>query len=92
MPILRSVEETASRLAPARRRARIAKLGLAVSAAVAFAVALPLTRATHRGHVKGPATALDAPASFRHAVQSDLLAAGILAPAQAPVDAVTALS
>jgi hypothetical protein len=86
------VEETASRLAPARRRARLAKIGIAASAVVAFAIALPLTRATHRGHVKGPATSLDAPASFRHAVTNDLLAAGILAPAQAPVDAVTALS
>jgi hypothetical protein len=86
------VEEKTSRLAPARRRARIAKIGIAASAIVAFAVTLPLARATHRGHVKSPARALDAPLSFRHAVQSDLLAAGILAPAQAPADAVTALS
>ena len=86
------MEQTASRHAPARRRARLAKVGIAISAVTAFAVAFPLTRATHRGHVKSPAQSLDAPIAFRSAVQSDLLAAGILAPAEAPADAVTALS
>lgn len=80
------------RLAPARRRARLAKTGLGLGGALAFGLLVPLVRAQHAGHHKQPASALDAPLAFRQAVSDDLLAAGILAPAQASPDALTALS
>jgi hypothetical protein len=80
------------RLGPARRRARRAKAALAVGALGAFAVAIPLARQHYAGHPKLRPRALDAPADFRRTVQDDLLRAGILGPATAPSEAVTALS
>ena len=70
----------ASRLEPARRRARAAKLSLGVASAALFAVALPLARVHYAGHHKSGARSLDAPQEFRQAVQDDLLRAGIMAP------------
>ena len=81
-----------SRLGPARRRARRAKAAFVLGALAAFAAAIPLSRQHYPGHSKQRARALDAPGSFRRTVNDDLLRAGILAPATAPSEAVTALS
>ena len=81
-----------SRVGAARGRARRAKAALAVGALGAFAVAIPLARQHYPGHPKHRPRPLDAPAGFRHTVQDALLRAGILGPAAAPSEAVTALS
>ena len=83
---------TRSRMADARTRIRRSKTALVVGGLATFLVALPLARLTYAGHPKHRSRALDAPASFRRSVSHDLLAAGILAPAQAPSDAVTSTS
>ena len=81
-----------TRLGPARERARQAKLAIAVGGLAAFAAAIPLARLHYAGHSKHRARALDAPQGFRRTVKDDLLRAGILAPATASDEAVTALS
>jgi hypothetical protein len=82
----------ARRFALVRRRTMAAKLTLALGGAGLFAVGLPLARLHYAGHAKQRARPLDAPQSFRQAVADDLLRAGILAPANAAPDALTALS
>jgi hypothetical protein len=81
-----------SRLAPVRERARRAKLAIAVGGLAVFGAAVPLARLHYSGHSKQRARPLDAPEDFRRTVNDDLLRAGILAPATAPDEAVTALS
>jgi hypothetical protein len=81
-----------SRHAPAKARVQRAKLALAAVGVAAFAAAIPLARLHISGHPKRRARPLDAPQAFRRVVQDDLLRAGILAPAEAPPDAMTALS
>ena len=82
----------ASRLESTRRRARAAKLSLGVASAALFAAAIPFARAHYAGHPKQTPRPLDAPQAFRQTVQDDLLRAGIMAPADASPDALTALS
>jgi hypothetical protein len=81
-----------SRIAPARARARRAKLALAAAGLGVFGAAIPLARLHYAGHPKRRPRALDAPQSFRQSVSNDLLRAGILAPAEAPPGAATAVS
>lgn len=81
-----------TRIGAARERARRAKLAIAVGGLAAFAAAVPLAWLHYAGHSKRPARALDVPQDFRRTVNDDLLRAGILAPATAPEEAVTALS
>jgi hypothetical protein len=83
---------TASRVARARLGARRAKTALLLGGIAAFVASIPLARLTYAGHPKRHSRSLDAPQSFRRSVRRDLLSAGILAPAQAPPDAVTATS
>jgi hypothetical protein len=82
----------ASRLAPARRRARFAKLALGVVGATGFTAAAFLARANVAGHHRKPARPLAAPPGFVKVVRQNLLEAGIVAPAQAPSVAETATS
>lgn len=81
-----------SRLAPARRRARRAKLALGVAGAAVFTAAAFLARSHVAGHHRASARPLAAPPSFVKVVRQNLLEAGIVAPAQAPPVAETAVS
>ena len=81
-----------SRHAPARERATLAKRTLAAVAAVTFAGGGVLVRAHVPSHGKPKLRPLAAPKRFTSVVQRDLLAAGIMAPAEAPPDAATAVS
>jgi hypothetical protein len=82
----------ASRHAAARRRARGAKTALAAIAAVTFVGGIGLVRAHVSSHHKQKLRPLAAPKRFTTIVQRDLLAAGIMAPTEAPADAATAVS
>jgi hypothetical protein len=87
-----AAERTASRVVRARMRARRAKSAIAVGGLAAFLLSIPLARLTYAGHSKHRSLPLDAPKRFRRSVSRDLLSAGILAPAEAPPEAVTAQS
>ena len=82
----------ASRHAAAWRRARAAKLALATLATLTFLGGIELVRANVPSHSKRKLQPLAAPKHFTSIVQRDLLAAGIMAPAEAPPDAATAVS
>jgi hypothetical protein len=84
--------ESGSRFAPVRRRAAQAKLALATAALAAFVIGLLVTRTSYAGHSKRPLHALAAPPGFVQIVRRNLLQAGIIAPAQAPPGASTAVS
>jgi hypothetical protein len=84
--------DNASRIAAARRRARVAKVMVASSGALVFGASLALARANQVGHVRRAARPLQAPRSFRSSVRSDQLSAGVLAPQQAPPSAATVSS
>jgi|SRR5579871_640281 len=81
-----------SRLAPARRRAFVVKVGLLVAAGVSVGVSAALARVTYAGHVKHPVRSLAIPPPLYRVVRQNLLQAGILAPATAPPDATTSTS
>jgi hypothetical protein len=80
-----------SRHAAAWHRATIAKRALAAFAALAFLGGVGLVRANVPSRHKR-AKPLAAPTRFRAVVRNDLLAAGIMAPADAPADVVTSVS
>jgi hypothetical protein len=82
----------ASRRAAAWRRARVAKTALATLAALTFFGGIELVRANVPSHHKRKLQPLAAPKRFTAVVRRDLLAAGIMAPAEAPADAETAVS
>jgi hypothetical protein len=81
-----------SRHAAARRRARLAKGALASLAALTFLGGLGLTRAHVSSRPKHKPQALAAPDRFTSIVRRDLLAAGIMAPAEAPPDVASSVS
>jgi len=84
--------ERAEQLRSARHRAFGAKAALATLGATVFGAAMVFAQHSYAGHTKEPATALEAPAEFVKIVKQDLLQAGVVEPAQAPPDAVTAAS
>jgi hypothetical protein len=73
-----------NRLVEARQRARVGKAGLFAVALAVFGGGMLLTRNTAAGHVKHAAQPLAAPARFVTAVRQNALAAGSIAPPQAP--------
>jgi len=79
-----------SRIGDARRRARLAKLALAGTAAVAFVGSAALARVAYPGHHKKPVKALSPPGQFVRVVRENQLESGILAPAQADPSVATA--
>jgi hypothetical protein len=89
-PILGAVE--GSRNAAAWHRARVAKAALATLAAVTFLGGIELVRANVPSRHKRKLQPLAAPKRFTAVVQRDLLSAGIMAPAEAPAGAETAVS
>jgi hypothetical protein len=80
-----------SRHAAAWRRATIAKRALAAVAALTFVAGVGVVRANVPSRHKR-AKPLAAPARFTAVVRNDLLAAGIMAPADAPADVATSVS
>ena len=88
----RKASPRAEELESARQRAAVAKTSLAASGAFVFAVAMVFARHSYAGHPKQPATALAASPRFVSIVKQNLLQAGVLAPAQAPPGASTAVS
>src|SRR5581483_1972397 len=80
-------EIDSSRLAPARRRASVAKVGIGLAALVSVGVSAALARVTYAGHTKRPVRSLAIPPPLYRVVRQNLLQAGILAPATAPPDA-----
>ena len=80
------------RVAAARSRAARAKATLAIVGAVVFAAAAVLARVSYAGHPKHRPTSLAAPPAFVKIVRQNLLAAGLLAPTDAPSDAATSVS
>jgi hypothetical protein len=81
-----------SRLAPARRRAQLAKLSIGAAAVASVGSSMALARVTYAGHAKHPVRALSIPQPLYRVVRQNLLQAGILAPATAPPDAATSTS
>jgi len=79
-------------LQSARRRAVLAKAVLGSAGALVFGAAMAFSRHSYAGHPKHPASALSAPPRFVSIVRHNLLQAGIVAPAQAPPGAKTAVS
>ena len=69
-----------------------AKGALATAGACVFAAAMVFARHSYAGHPKQPATALAASPRFVGIVRRNLLQAGVVAPAQAPPGAPTAVS
>ncbi|MHB8643495.1 MAG: hypothetical protein ACYDA3_11500 [Gaiellaceae bacterium] len=81
-----------SRLAPARRRAHTAKVGIGAAAMISIGASMGLARVTYAGHSKHRVRALSIPQPLYVVVRQNLLQAGILAPATAPPDATTSTS
>ena len=73
-----------SRIERARRRAHRAKVGLGALTALVFGVAFVGAKSHAPGHAKGKATPLGAPSAFEHAVQSNALQSGQIAPPAQP--------
>lgn len=88
----RTAVAESSRLAPARRRAQLAKIGIGAAAVASVGSSMALARVTYAGHAKHPVQALSIPQPLYRVVRQNLLQAGILAPATAPPDATTSTS
>jgi hypothetical protein len=84
--------ERESRVAAARHRARLAKLGVGLAIPALFGGMLALARSTYAGHAKHRSRPLAVPKSFYSVIRQNLLQNGILAPAEAPPDAQTTSS
>jgi hypothetical protein len=80
------------RNAAARRRATLAKRTVAALGALTFLAGIGLVRAHVPSRQAGKARPLAAPKRFSSVVRNDLLAAGIMAPAEAPADVATSVS
>jgi hypothetical protein len=81
-----------SRLAPVRRRMRVARLGIGATAVVGLGAGMAMARVTYAGHSKHPVKELAIPQPLYNVVRQNLLQAGIVAPATAPPDASTSTS
>ena len=88
----RTSSPRAEELASARQRAAAAKGIIATVGACVFVVAMVFARHSYAGHPKQPASALAASPRFVRIVRRNLLQAGVVAPAQAPPGAATAVS
>ncbi|MDP9301948.1 MAG: hypothetical protein M3P43_13810 [Actinomycetota bacterium] len=88
----RTPSPRAEELASARHRAAAAKGILATVGACVFVAGMVFARHSYAGHPKQPASALAASPRFVRIVRRNLLQAGVVAPAQAPPGASTAVS
>jgi hypothetical protein len=89
-----SVTQTtpSARIASARRRARVAKMGMLWLAGVVFVTGMVAARSTAAGHTRRPIRPLAPPRLFVRIVRESALQAGVIAPTQAPPSATTAQS
>jgi len=85
-------ETESSRIAPARRRANTAKIGIGAAAVISVGASMGLARVTYEGHTKRPVQTLSIPQPLYVVVRKNLLQAGIMAPATAPPDVTTSTS
>jgi hypothetical protein len=79
-------------LASARHRADATKVAVACSGALVFVAAMGLARHSFASRPKAPARALGASQKFLNVIRQNQLNAGVVAPAQAPPGAATAVS
>lgn len=79
-----------TRITAARRRATVAKIGLAGAGVLVFAASAALARVAYPGHHKKAARALSPPQRFVQIVRQNQLESGILAPTQADPSIATA--
>ena len=84
--------DSSARIAAARRRANVAKLGMGAAAVACFGLGMTLVKANVAGHSRRPLRPLDAPRRFQDIVRRNALQGGLLAPAQAGPGAVTSQS
>jgi hypothetical protein len=84
--------EPGARIAAARRRAHVAKLGMGAAALACFGLGMTLVKANVAGHSRRPLRPLDPPRRFQDIVRQNALQGGLLAPAQADPGAVTSQS
>lgn len=84
--------DSGTRVAAARRRAHVAKLGMGAAALACFGLGMTLVKANAAGHSRRPLRPLNAPRRFQAIVHQDALQGGLLAPPQAGAGAVTAQS
>jgi hypothetical protein len=73
-----------ARFGPVRRRVRLARVTLAVGSLALFGALTGLARVHFAGHHKQDVTPLAPPDGLLRVVRQNQLAAGILAPADAP--------
>jgi hypothetical protein len=73
-----------ARLTPVRRRVRLARAALAVGSLALFGAVTGLARVHFAGHHKQAVTPLAPPDGLLRVVRENQLAAGILAPTDAP--------
>jgi hypothetical protein len=88
----RTATRRAEELATAQHRAAAAKGILAGVGTCVFVVGMVFARHSYAGHPKQPASALAASPRFVRIVRRNLLQAGVVAPAEAPPGAATAVS
>jgi hypothetical protein len=94
-PPRRADERSSARLeeiTSAKQRAAATKAAVATCGALIFAASAVLARHSFAGHAKAPTIALGASPKFLSIVRKNLLAGGVVAPAQAPAGATTAAS
>lgn len=84
--------DSSARIAAARRRAHVAKLGMGAVALACFGLGMTLVRSNVAGHSRHSLRPLDAPRRFQDIVRQNALQGGLLAPAQAGPGAVTSQS
>lgn len=73
-----------SRVARAKRRARRVELGIGIGAGALFVVGGALAQSYAQSHSRAPMSPLAAPKKFQSAVKKSFLAAGQIAPPEAP--------
>ena len=81
-----------TRIDRARRTSQVARKGLAILSVAAFAGLVAAARGTAAGHHPQRPRALDAPASFRRALNGSSFGAGSIAPSQSPPETSTTVS
>lgn len=87
-----SLDAEGSRLAPIRRRVRLAKAGFALGAALVFGTALAVARLHHPGQSKERLRPLGATRSYFEGVAANIGDAGIVRPPLSSPTAATNVS
>ena len=78
------IDASASRIARAKRRARRVEIGIGLGAGALFVGTATLAHSYAQSHPRAPMSPLAAPKKFQVAVKKSFLAAGQIAPPEAP--------